>query len=137
MGEQDSGDVPIMVVEDDFFIRELLVDLLEDEGYTAVSAANGQEALAALRAMPRQPSLILLDLHMPVMDGRRFRELQQLDASLCSIPVVLLSACGDGDELPPSLHCDARLAKPIDLLRLRETIETLSRASAAHSPHAR
>lgn len=133
MGEQDSGDAPIMVVEDDFFIRELLVEVLEDEGYTTISAANGQDALTTLRAMPRPPRLILLDLHMPVMDGRRFRELQRNDPSLYAIPVALLSACGDADEIPPDLNCDARLAKPIDLLRLRETIEALSRVSVASS----
>lgn len=135
MGEQNNADAPIMVVEDDFFIRELLVDLLEDDGHTVVVAANGQEALSVIRAMPRNPRIILLDLHMPVMDGRQFRDLQQRDPALCSIPVVLLSACGDHDEFPAALAFDARLAKPIDLLRLRETITTLSRVSEPPQQH--
>jgi PleD family two-component response regulator len=63
----------VLVIDDDEHIRYSLVDALEDEGYRAVSASNGVEALEVLRVLPNPPSVILLDLMMPVMDGWEFR----------------------------------------------------------------
>ena len=62
----------ILVVEDDTSIRELLVELLESEGYGVASAVNGLEALKYLQSN-ENPDLILIDLMMPVMDGYAFR----------------------------------------------------------------
>src|SRR5439155_7067879 len=68
----------VLVVEDDFDLRDALVPILEYEGHRVVSAANGREALDWLHAMP-PPSLILLDLMMPVMNGEEFRAEQLRD----------------------------------------------------------
>ena len=62
----------VLVIDDDADIRGALVGALEDEGYRAMSAANGLEALEVLRILPTPPSVILLDLMMPVMDGWQF-----------------------------------------------------------------
>ena len=61
---------PVMIVDDDFDVRELFADSLAEEGYVVETACNGQEALELLRggAVP-VPGVILLDLMMPVMDG--------------------------------------------------------------------
>src|SRR5690606_31199014 len=59
----------ILVVEDDPEILESLCDVLELEGYQVVAASNGQQALEQLRRMSR-PCLVLLDLMLPVMDGK-------------------------------------------------------------------
>ena len=112
----------IFVVEDDFFIRDMLVELLEEEGYTVASAANGHEALALLRETADPPALILLDLMMPVMDGRQFRAAQQDDALLQSVPVIVLTASSDNEELPASFQPAAYVPKPINLQLLLETV---------------
>ena len=84
----------VLVVDDDRDIRDSLIEMLEDHGYPATGAANGAEALEALRTRPR-PSLILLDLMMPVMDGRGFREEQLKNPAWADIPVIVISAYGN------------------------------------------
>lgn len=82
----------IMVVEDDADVLDVIALTLEDHGYSVLVAANGRQALDKLRAAEHRPALILLDLMMPVMDGRQFREAQRRDPALADVPVVLLSA---------------------------------------------
>lgn len=118
---QPSGK-SILVVEDDFFIRDMLVELLEEEGYSVVSAANGHEALALLQEAEDLPGLILLDLMMPVMDGRQFRKEQQRRETLQAVPVVVLTASSDNEELPASFQPAAYLPKPINLQTLLDTV---------------
>ena len=69
----DAGKL-ILVVEDDFDVRESITDALEDEGYLVAGACDGFEALAWLRSHAA-PSLILLDWMMPHCDGVHFLEL--------------------------------------------------------------
>jgi CheY-like chemotaxis protein len=83
----------ILVVEDDLAIRDSLRELLEDEGYRVVDAVHGGEAIERLEA--ELPSLILLDLWMPVMTGGQLLERLRSDPRWSRIPVVLLSAASD------------------------------------------
>lgn len=110
----------VMIVEDDFAIREALTQILEDQGYLIVSVANGQEALDYLRVNPL-PQLILLDLMMPVMNGYQFRTAQQEDARLASVPVIVLSADNDA-ELADAIEADGFLRKPVRLTTLVEVV---------------
>jgi CheY-like chemotaxis protein len=80
----------ILVVEDNADVREVVATTLALEHYDVVTAENGAAALQRLRG-DRRPCLILLDLHMPVMDGFAFRRAQQADAGLATIPVVVVS----------------------------------------------
>lgn len=82
---------PILVVEDDSDIRETLQQVLELEGYRVATAANGHEGLAALETGER-PSLILLDLMMPVMSGAEMLDHLRTDERLADIPVVVVTA---------------------------------------------
>lgn len=75
----------VLVVEDDDDVRDMMVELLEAGGYTALIARHGEEALAQLRAGQR-PCIILLDLMMPVMDGWTFCDEVQKDPALAGIP---------------------------------------------------
>jgi CheY-like chemotaxis protein len=112
----------VMVVEDDFAIRETLRELLEEEGYGVVEASNGVEALARLRG-DKAPRLILLDLMMPVMDGWQFRDVLEHDPKLASIPVIVISADHGLEEKVGEMRVEGYLAKPFELDRLLATIE--------------
>ena len=115
----------ILLVEDDTAIRQTLAEVLEDEGYEVACAANGAEALAHL-TRSAVPSLILLDLTMPVMDGWTFRSVQREDPRLARIPTVVVSANHTADRRTVDvLAADAFLAKPFDLDSLMDTIERL------------
>ena len=82
----------ILVIEDDQFIRELMREILESEGYNVATALNGQDALDQLKKTQELPFLIMLDLMMPIKDGFTFRKEQQSDPRLRNIPVIVLSA---------------------------------------------
>ena len=111
----------ILVVDDEPMIRDSLVEFLEDHGYEAVGAGDGREALSMLSGTSHRPSLILLDLMMPFMDGRAFREEQLADPELSAIPVIVFSAYRDLERTAGELQAVAHLPKPLklaDLLRL-------------------
>ncbi len=112
-----------MVVDDDQTVRETLRDLLEAEGYDVTPAANGREALDRLHGAGPKPHLILLDLMMPVMDGWQFSAAVKLDPTLARIPVVVFSADASLEQMARRLPVDGVLLKPVDLARLRETVE--------------
>jgi CheY-like chemotaxis protein len=103
----------ILVVDDDDEARDSLVLLLRCEGYEAIAAENGREALAALRECGGEFSLILLDLMMPVMNGFEFRSAQRRDPRMASIPVVVLSATVDPAEEIQQLGAVAAFRKPV------------------------
>jgi CheY-like chemotaxis protein len=88
-----EGPDTVLVVDDDLSVRTALKELFETEGYAVVLAAHGRAALNHLRAGVR-PSVILLDLMMPVMDGWDFRAQQLAAPDLKDIPVFILTAVG-------------------------------------------
>jgi GAF domain-containing protein/DNA-binding response OmpR family regulator/anti-sigma regulatory factor (Ser/Thr protein kinase) len=83
-------DRPVLVVDDDAEVRQLLRRMLESEGFAVVEAENGRVALERLRGEP--PSLILLDLMMPEMDGFEFVAELRRHESWRAIPVVVITA---------------------------------------------
>lgn len=106
---------PIMVIEDDDDIRELLKDVLEGEGYHLVTAANGAEGLDILSQIPK-PCVILLDMMMPVMDGWTFSEETKKNLQYKNIPLLAITAFAD--KLAPKDRFYGVLKKPLrmDLL---------------------
>lgn len=117
----------ILVVEDDPDLRRFLVDALGDEGHDIHQAASGAEALALLRGST--PDLILLDISMPEMDGREFREAQRrLPLPASRTPVVLVTGVHDYTGLVEELHAAAILRKPFDLDALFRTVEEVPAA---------
>jgi CheY-like chemotaxis protein len=113
----------IFVIEDEDMIRDSIVEFLDENGYEAIGAADGREALDKLNASsdPR-PCLILLDLMMPIMDGRRFREEQLRSPSLSAIPVVLFSAYRDLARTAGELNAAGHLEKPLKLADLLQKV---------------
>src|SRR5207245_1245951 len=106
---------PVLIVEDDEDLREMMAQLLTLEGFHAATASNGREALEYLEAATC-PDLILLDLMMPVMDGWEFRRRQQADPALAEVPVIVLSALDQARAA--ALEATAFLKKPLDFDRL-------------------
>jgi CheY-like chemotaxis protein len=88
---REPRNAPVLVVEDDEATREMLRYLVESTGCSVVTAANGLEALECLRKGVR-PSLILLDLMMPVMDGCAFDHELARDLQLSWIPTIVITA---------------------------------------------
>lgn len=108
----------VMVVEDDELIRDSVVEYLEAHGYEALAAGDGLQALRILRSAARKPCVVLLDLMMPVMDGRQFREEQLRDPEIASIPVIVVSASRDVDALVSGLGVSRVFTKPMKLSEL-------------------
>jgi CheY-like chemotaxis protein len=116
--------VRVLIIEDDEAISEAIASLLEDCGYSASRAADGRRGLEALRSGTK-PSLILLDMAMPGMNGWRFREEQMKDPVLADIPVLVLTADSRAEETARELGAAGWLRKPVDPRRLLSTVEKL------------
>jgi two-component system, chemotaxis family, chemotaxis protein CheY len=120
--------VDVLIVEDEFAIREALTEYLEDEGYSVEGASHGQEALDYLRhALP--PALIMLDLRMPVMNGVQFLAAIKADQSLTVPPIVLMSADRSGQHDVPPDSVAAHLDKPVRLGEVAEVVEQFCRSN--------
>lgn len=111
----------VLVVEDDEAISDAISLLLEDEGHQVTQAADGHTALEALRDGER-PSLILLDVTMPVMNGLEFRAEQLRDDALAAIPVVLCTADARSEERARAMGVTEWLRKPLDPIRLLQLV---------------
>jgi DNA-binding response OmpR family regulator len=83
----------VLVVEDDEAIRQTLMDVLQDGGYKVDGAQDGADALEQMER--RRPDLVLLDLHMPGMDGWEFLAIKAGRTGLADVPVLVLSATGE------------------------------------------
>jgi signal transduction histidine kinase len=116
----------VMVVDDDFDIRDGIAELLRQHGFTVSTAANGAEALELLRSGLR-PKLILLDLMMPVMDGVTFCNICHDDPVLSSIPVFIISADAASAVKLTRTGATGFLQKPVQIENLLQTLEHASR----------
>jgi two-component system chemotaxis response regulator CheY len=119
------GSRRILVVDDDQDIRELLLSVLRDDGYEAVAASNGREALAALDRFAAD--LIVLDLMMPVMDGWTFAKRMH---EKWDIPILIISAANDIQRHAATVHAAAAVTKPFDIETLMPRIARLSGGAA-------
>ncbi len=106
----------ILVIDDDLDMREVLRYVLNDIGYDMVACSNGREALDWLET--HTPAIILVDLMMPVMNGREFLKEKAKIAALRPIPTLVMSASVYLEEFPDGKF----LKKPFDLHMLREVL---------------
>jgi DNA-binding response OmpR family regulator len=111
----------ILLVDDDAAIRQILVRLLQEEGYFVLTAANGVEALALADAT--KFDLVMLDLNMPVKDG--WSTFEELTARAPTMPVIIITA--RPNQLFPALASGvgALLEKPLDFVKLFDTVRSL------------
>ncbi len=95
----------ILIVEDDKFLRELIVKKLAKEGYEVSEAIDGEEGIKKIKS--EKPDLILLDLILPGMDGFEVLSKMKDDPLLSSIPVIILSNLGQKEDVEKGLKLGA------------------------------
>lgn len=111
----------VLVVDDDPVIRDMMVDILDLEGYPIRVARNGYEALDVLRH--EQNYLVFLDLMMPGLDGRQVCEMLDAEPQVRSHHIIVLMSAMDRLEEASSLNVDAVMPKPFvveDVVRVME-----------------
>jgi CheY-like chemotaxis protein len=118
----------VLVVEDEESIGEVIVDVLGDEGYEVRRARNGREALDVLRKW--MPALIVLDLMMPIMDGRAFREEQRRQPAIADVPVVLISGSREVEAKGVEIGAVAAIEKPFDIESLLSVVSRVTQQAA-------
>src|SRR5438105_6541267 len=111
----------ILVVENDAAIRSMLVDLLSDEGYFVMPAADGTEGLSILRE--RQPDLVVLDLMLPAMSGWQFLDRCHAELERRHVPVIVVSAIDGRGDYPVQLGAAAWFSKQLAIPRFLRTVD--------------
>lgn len=106
----------LLIVDDEKDIRDSLEEFFVDEGYQVRTAANGEEALTAMKH--ERPCIVILDLRMPVKDGNEVYEAMQRDEKLATLPVVVSTS--DPSSAPSGVLI---MKKPINLSRLLEVVK--------------
>jgi CheY-like chemotaxis protein len=101
---------PILVVDDDAALRELVSDVLEDAGYVVEVAADGEEALRVIADLP--PRLLILDIQMPRVDGPALA--RELRSRLRDLPVIVMTARPHPEREADRCNAVAALGKPFD-----------------------
>ncbi len=100
----------VLVVDDDPIIRDMVVDILDFEGYATETARNGRDALAILQG--KENYLVLLDLMMPVMGGHEFCQRLNAMPQLRQRHIIVLMSAMDKLEEAESIYPDAIMPKP-------------------------
>jgi len=112
---------PILVVDDDPTILATVAETLDLEGYPVVTATNGAEALEVVER--DRPSIVLLDMRMPVLDGWGFA--REVRARNLPVRIVVMTAAQDARRWAEEIQAEGFVAKPFDLNDLLSTVERL------------
>jgi len=119
----------VLVVEDNDMNMQLVEYLLEEGGYSIVKATSGEEALAITRDEASRPDLILMDIHLPGMDGLSVIREMKADPRTKAIPILAVTAHamrGDKDRFLEA-GCDGYISKPIDVKTFLGALEKYAR----------
>lgn len=122
------GGSPILVVEDDPSILAMVVQILRGEGYPVVAAKNGAEGLAVIDPVP--PSLILLDMRMPRMDGWQFAA--ALRERGITSPILVMTAAENAKRWAEEIGADGYVTKPFDFRALLTSVDKHRRGESAN-----
>lgn len=104
-GERSKDQKKVLVIEDDQFLRDLIIKKLENEGFTTLQAIDGEEGLRLIRQ--EKPDIVLLDLILPGMDGFEVLKQAKEDAGVQAIPIIILSNLGQKDDIDRGLALGA------------------------------
>lgn len=123
----------ILAVDDEAHILELLSFNLENEGYRVMTAANGEDALTVCTR--ERPSLVLLDLMLPGIDGMEVCRRLKGNTSTADIPIIMLTAKGDEVDkvLGLELGADDYITKPFSVRELIARVKALLRRAQAQN----
>ena len=123
----------LLLAEDDEFSRDMLMRRLERQGFEMIAAADGREALLAARQ--HRPDLIIMDLDMPILDGRGAMRALKSDPHTFKIPIIVLTAHAGPADVAEALQydCAGYETKPIVLRRLVERIQDVLGVAATPS----
>ena len=119
---------PILVIDDEVAIVEMLSVFLKEEGWQVTTASNGQEGLERLTRV--RPAVVVSDVMMPVLDGWELCRRMQADPRYQSIPLVLMSAARTAQSLPGCRYA-ALVRKPFGLDEMLQTITSLLNPNAS------
>lgn len=116
----------VLVVDDERDIREAMTEALAHAGFQVIAARDGEEALRKLRAF--HPSVVLLDLTMPRMNGWQFREAQRADPDpeVAGVPVIVVTALGR----PTGVDAEETIQKPFGVDELLRAVRRCARRGA-------
>ena len=109
----------IVAIEDDPAILQLLNDALSDAGYRVVTAHNGQEGLSCVALV--KPDLIICDIMMPALDGRKMCHIIRANPTFAHIPIILISAANQ--QVRRQFTNSTFLLKPFDIQELLQVVE--------------
>jgi CheY-like chemotaxis protein len=126
----------VLIAEDDYNFRDTLEDVLVEDGHVVVCARNGAEGLVALTRLPR-PALILLDLHMPVMDGVTFLNHLRQRPDRADFEVIVMSALVDPEwfrKLPGVVRA---MRKPFDIEEIQSLVSEFAERRPLRRPDRR
>lgn len=114
---------PLLVVEDDDIVRMLIVDVLEELGYTVIEAADAQQALLVINDSQQALALMMTDVGLPDMSGKdlaaKARELRPL------LPILFASGYADSLAVPEGMY---RIGKPFSIDQLRDKVAEVLQA---------
>src|SRR6266540_3457671 len=120
------ADRPILVVDDDPTILATVCEALDLEGFPVVTATNGAEALDEVDR--HRPSLVLLDMRMPVLDGWGF--MRAVRERGLTLTVIVMTAAADARRWGREIGAQGVLAKPFDIDELVGVVQRLRRSRA-------
>lgn len=123
----------ILVVDDDDDVREVLGYILRSEGHEVEEAVDGIDALEHLRS-GSSPSLILLDLMMPRLDGEDFVREMRKDCRFAGTPVFIISGHDAASQKAAELEVAGCLVKPVELQRVLAAVRSVAQDVERHAP---
>lgn len=126
----------VLLVEDDEDVRDIIAEILTNQGFTVTTADDGQEALDLLRRGGRLPDVLLVDLMMPVLDGPALIEAAMTSVpDFASVPIIVITAAGNrARERVPMEVVRALLHKPFELDDLVATMNAAMETSEVRRP---
>ncbi|MFA4043546.1 MAG: hypothetical protein HZRFUVUK_000318 [Candidatus Fervidibacterota bacterium] len=116
----------IVIADDEVLVRQVIKQVLQNEGYDVIEAKDGKEAVELVR--DEKPDLLIIDVRMPVMDGMQAcRIIREFDEPIRSIPIIILTAIDTvlGRRLSAELGIELYLTKPISMKELRQRVKEL------------
>lgn len=124
----------VLIVDDEQSIRLLLGATLDADEYEVIEAENGAQALALAEA--EQPALIILDVHMPDMDGTQVCQRIRAHETLGNVPIIMVTAAHGEEAKQAGLRAgaDRYLTKPFSPAELLDAIDQLLRGPTARRP---